>query len=237
MPLFDEVAGDVGVGLAGTDHEDRSVFLQAALEEGFPSEGVHGDAVAGDIRFREDLLGGLHSDALGDAELVAGELPLTRTLHGRPDLSEDFPLSQDHGFQARGDPEQVTDGLFAVEHHGTGHEGAHVLLVRLEGLEELLEPSHAEVGLIDQHELHPVAGRQVGDALDSELFFEARQEGLLPVLGHMQAPHLVDGGVPVVEGNNMEVLLLHDGQSSVTLADSRPWTSSERMTCVTTSMK
>ena len=32
------------------------------------------------VGFREDLLGGLHGDALGDAELVAGELPLTRAV-------------------------------------------------------------------------------------------------------------------------------------------------------------
>ena len=72
----------------------------------------------------------------------------------------------------------------------------------------MLEPPHAEVGLVHHHEFDPVAGRQVGDALDAELLLECSKEFSLAVFGNVQLADAFDGRIAVVQADDMKVLVL-----------------------------
>jgi hypothetical protein len=108
--------------------------------------------------------------------------------------------------------------VFSVQHHGGGHEVTHVFIRRLECPKELLKPAHAEIGFVDHHEFHSVASGQVGHALQAELALELTQKELLAFFGNVQLTDALDGGVSVMEADDMEVFRLH-GEAKVVQAD------------------
>jgi hypothetical protein len=72
-----------------------------------------------------------------------------------------------------------------------------------------LKATHTEIGIIYHDELHPIAGGQIGDALQAEVRFELAQEAFLTVFGHMQLTDALNGRIPVVKADDMEVSCLH----------------------------
>lgn len=209
VAFFDEVAGDVGVGLSRPDHEHGRVLRQAPFVESLPAQGIDGHTAPGNVGLGEDALGRLHGDPFGDAQLVTGEAPLAGLLHGGAHLGENLTFAEHHGLQAGADPQQMAGRFFSMHDHGVGHQVPHGRFVWREGLEQLLKPAHAEIGFVDHHEFHPVAGGEVGDALNAQGVLELFEEGGLSVLRDVQLSDPLDGGIPVVKADDMEVFRVH----------------------------